>query len=150
MRKFEIVADDFIKYGIKDIILPKRSTKFAAAYDFYSPISMDIPAGEIGTIWTNVKFTCNDDEYLMVCVRSSFADKRVCLANDVGIIDKDYYGNPKTDGNIGVKLLNRGSETFYIEAGDRIAQGIIMKYLTIDNEEAITNVRSGGYGSSGV
>ena len=35
-----------------------------------------------------------------------------------------------------------------VKIGDRIAQGVFMKYLTVDDEEAITNVRTGGIGST--
>jgi len=52
-----------------------------------------------------------------------------------------------------VILLNLGSETFRVEAGDRIAQMVIAKYEAVEwvEEELSETVRgAGGFGSSGV
>ena len=54
MRKFEIVKDEAIMYGVKDISLPTRATKFSAGYDLSSPIDITIHSGEIVTIWTKL------------------------------------------------------------------------------------------------
>lgn len=149
MRKFEIVKKDFIKYGAEDVILPQRSTRFSAGYDMRSPSDIIIPAGKIETVWTNVKVMCNNDEFVMICVRSSVGRKGISLANDVGIIDCDYYGNPSTDGNIGIALRNNTNEDFVIKKNDKIAQAIFMKYLTIDDEGVVGAVRTGAFGSTG-
>lgn len=148
MRKFEIVQDFAIKYNEKSVKLPSRATKFSAGYDLSSPTDIIIPAGKIETIWTNIKAVCNDNEFMLMCVRSSLGRKDICLANDIGVIDRDYYSNPNNDGNIGVALKNRGTEDFVIHKGDKIAQIIFVPYLTIDNEEEIINERQGGYGST--
>lgn len=149
MRKIEIVKDDAIEYGVKDIVLPVRGTKFSAGYDLCSPIDTVIPAGQIVTIWTNLKAQCNDNECILLFIRSSMGRKDICLANSVGLIDRDYYSNPKNDGNIGVALKNRGTEDFVIKKNDKIAQLVFMPYLVVDNEEEVTNIRTGGYGSTG-
>lgn len=148
MRKFEVVRNDTIKYNVMDNMLPIRSTKCAAGYDFYSPIDEVVKAGEVKTIWTNIKFTCNDDEYLMLCVRSSMGKKGVRLANGVGIIDGDYYNNPDNDGNIGFMLHNFGNEDYVIKKGDRIGQGVIMKYLIADDDNCKEIIRTSGFGST--
>lgn len=148
MRKFEIVRDDCIKYNEKNITLPKRATKNSAGYDLCSPVEIVIPAGKIETIWTNVKAVCNENEFMLLCVRSSMGRKDICLANDVGIIDCDYYSNPDNDGNLGVALKNRGESDFVIKKGERIAQIIFMPYLTVNDEEDITTIRTSGYGST--
>lgn len=148
MRKFEIVKDEAIKYGEKNIIMPKRATKFSAGYDVCSPIEVVIHSQEIVTIWTNIKAICNENEFMLLCVRSGLGRKDICLANDVGIIDADYYGNPETDGNIGVALKNRGNTDYVVHKNDRIAQIIFMPFLKVDNEEEIENTRNGGYGST--
>ena len=44
--------------------------------------------------------------------------------------------------------IARLGRSFEVKIGDRIAQGIFMKYLTVDNEKKITNVRTGGLGST--
>ena len=148
MRKFESVKREFIKYDAVDVQLPIRSTKNAAGYDFYSPVDLVIASNEIKIVWTNVKFTCNADEYLMLCVRSSMGKKGIILANGVGIIDSDYYSNDSNDGNVGLMLRNLSNDDFAISRGDKIGQAIFMKYLIVDDEEEITEERIGGFGST--
>lgn len=148
MRKFEAVKNEFIKYNEYEVKLPIRSTNNSAGYDFYSPVDLVIAPNEIKVIWTNVKFICNSDEYLMLCVRSSMGKKGVRLANGVGIIDSDYYSNESNDGNIGFMLHNFGKDEFVISKNDRIGQGIIMKYLTADDDNVASSNRIGGIGST--
>ena len=75
------------------------------------------------------------DEVLEVYIRSSLGVKHLlALANGTGIIDSSYYGNPGNDGNIGICLVNWGSEPVVIEKGERIAQGIFKKYLVADDD----------------
>ena len=148
MRKFEIVKDEAIMYGVKDIIMPKRATKFSAGYDFSSPIDVTIHSGEIVTIWTNIKACCNQNEFMLLCVRSGLGRKDICLANDVGIIDADYYSNPNNDGNIGVALKNRGTTDYKINKNDKIAQIIFVPFEKVDDDEETDSLRSGGYGST--
>lgn len=65
-----------------------------------------------------------------------------------GIIDSDYYGNPTDDGNIMLSIHNFGDVEQRVEAGERIAQGIFIRYETVDGDKA-AGVRTGGYGSTG-
>jgi len=90
----------------------------------------------------------NDDEYLMLCVTSGMGKKGIKLANGVGIVDADYYSNAKNDGNLGFLLQNLSSTDYVIKTGDKIGQGIFMKYLVVDNEAEISNERVGGFGST--
>ncbi|MDO4680056.1 MAG: dUTP diphosphatase [Aerococcus sp.] len=100
---------------------------------------------------TGLKVYMPKNEYLQLTCRSSNPLKRqLMLPNGVGIIDSDYYNNPDNEGEIFVQLLNFGLEPVTIKKGERIAQGIFLQYLTVDDEEAIDTVRSGGFGSSGV
>ena len=69
------------------------------------------------------------------------------IANTVGLIDGDYYGNVDNDGNIGFKLLNIGATPYEIKVGDRIGQGIFIKYGTVKDDNA-AGTRVGGYGST--
>ncbi|MGL5021591.1 MAG: hypothetical protein ACRC5R_06180, partial [Mycoplasmatales bacterium] len=69
------------------------------------------------------------------------------LANSVGIIDADYYGNEGNDGHIMIPLHNFGLDVQILEKNERIAQGIFTKYLTVDIEEELGE-RSGGFGST--
>ena len=70
------------------------------------------------------------------------------LANTQGWIESDYYSNSDNDGNIGIRLFNLGATPYEIKAGDRIAQGMFIKYLVADNGNTDVK-RQGGFGSSG-
>lgn len=70
------------------------------------------------------------------------------LANGTGIIDADYYNNPENEGHIMIPLLNLGTEPFNIESDDRLAQLIVMDYVTTTDDNA-TGARMGGFGSTG-
>jgi dUTP pyrophosphatase len=148
MRKFEIVSENFLQYGVKEVKFPFRATKNSAGYDFFSPIDIVIPPNKIQLIWTNIKAEFNSDEVLMLFVTSKIGKNGVMMANGTGIIDADYYSNKNNDGNIGFLLYNFGTSDYKINKGDKIGQGIFMKFLTIDNEEEIHETRIGGFGST--
>lgn len=148
MRHFEVVKDEHRKNS-GDIKLPTRATKGSAGYDFYSPISVDIEPMCSQMIWTDICSKFEDDEVLLINVRSSMGKQPVMIANTQGVIDPSYYGNPDNGGNIGIRLFNLGKTIYTVHAGDRIAQGIFVKYLTTNDDNA-TNTRLGGFGSTGV
>lgn len=148
MRKFEIVKDDAIQYGEKDIKIPYRATKNSCGYDMFSPIDITIKPNESEFIWTNIKAQFNPGEVLMLFVTSKMGKKHIMIANGTGIIECDYYGNEENDGNLGFRLINLGKEDYVIKKGDKIGQGVFTYFLTVDNEEEITNVRKGGFGST--
>ena len=148
MRYFEVVKDEHRKNS-GDIKLPTRATKGSAGYDFYSPISVDIEPMCSQMIWTDVCSKFEDDEVLLINVRSSMGKQPVMIANTQGIIDPSYYGNPDNGGNIGIRLFNLGKTVYTVHTGDRVAQGIFVKYLITDDDNT-TNNRLGGFGSTGV
>lgn len=91
----------------------------------------------------------NDGEYLLLANRSSNPLKRnLILPNGIGVIDADYYNNPKNEGAIFVQLINMGIRDVHIKKGERIAQGIFTPYLTVTDETNVTTTRSGGFGST--
>ena len=145
-RYFEIVSDKYRK-NEGEIILPTRATKHSIAYDFYSPVDIKINPMRSVMIWTDVKAKFNADEALLINVRSSMGKQPVMMANTQGRIESDYYSNPDNDGNIGIRLFNLGDDPYYITAGERIAQGMFIKYLTADNGNT-DNIRQGGFGST--
>ena len=145
-RYFEVVSDKYRK-NKGEITLPTRATKSSIAYDFYSPVAVKIPPMQSVMIWTDVKAHFNGDEALLLNVRSSMGKQPVMIANTQGWIESDYYSNPDNDGNIGIRLFNLGDDPYYIAAGERIAQGMFIKYLTADNGNT-DNVRQGGFGST--
>ena len=157
MRKFEKINFEQFKKDIDDnkelydsYKLPKRSTKKSAGYDLCSLVEYNLLPNESVVIPTGLKVCLPDDEFLMLAIRSSLGFKyNVRLANQVGIIDADYYNNDSNEGHIMVKLHNHGDKDLLINIGDRVAQGIFMKYLTVEDEEEIESERKGGFGSTG-
>lgn len=148
MRKFEKVKEEFVKYENADVKLPVRATKHSVGYDFYSPIDYCLKPGETKLIFTNVKAQFNENEGLILAVTSGMGKRGVILANGIGIIECDYYGNESNDGNLGFLLHNIGENDYEIKTGDKIGQGFFINYLTVDDEEEITAIRKGGFGST--
>ena len=147
-RGFEI-AKGFEDKGIK---LPERKTKYSAGYDFEAAEDCIIPAFKPGMaptlIKTGVKSYMLDDEVLSLYVRSSMPKKKgLVLANGVGVVDKDYYGNPDNDGAVMFAFFNMKPEAVEIKKGDAIGQAIFQKYLITDDDIA-TGERVGGFGST--
>lgn len=146
MRGFERAKG----YESIEFDLPKRGTKHSAGYDFAIVEDLEIKPGEIKMGVTGVKAFMMDDEVLKLYPRSSLPRRyHLTIPNNVGIIDKDYYGNPDNDGAIFVSLWNFGSETVTLKKGERVAQGIFTKYLISPTEDEVVTTRNGGFGSTG-
>lgn len=145
VRGFEVVRDDARK-TVGDVTLPTRATIGSAGYDFHANADYIVEPNKIVKVWTDVKSYMLEDEVLVIDVRSSMGGKFM-LANTIGIVDSSYFENESNDGNIGIFLKNISNETQYISKHDRIAQGIFMKYLIIDDDNVNTK-RKGGFGST--
>lgn len=52
------------------------------------------------------------------------------------------------NGEIGLLFYNYGEEDWKIEVNDRVAQAMFIEFKTVENDDA-TNIRNGGYGSTG-
>ena len=149
MRKFELIST----HDMPCRKLPERSTKNSAGYDFYNPEKRIIPPYHLGNIptmvRTGVKVKMPEDEFLMLVNRSSNPKKKyLVIPNSMGIIDADYYNNPDNEGEMMFAFYNLSNYFVEIEAGEKLGQGIFIKYgKTIDdNAEA---ERTGGFGSTG-
>jgi len=151
IRGFEAVATWARNIPERKVILPTRGTRESAGYDFYAMNSVVIPPRGIGEFFTDVKAYMLPDEVLHLYPRSSIGIKRkLMIANTVPTVDADYYNNPTNDGEITIYLRNLSDEPVEIFAGDRIAQGIFSKYLTVDDEDTrALPTRTGGVGHTG-
>ena len=147
VRGFEIVG----AYEGKGIALPLRGTAASAGYDLSAAEDTVISPGEMAMVPTGVKAYMEPDEVLYIHIRSSLAVKRqLVLMNSVGVVDADYYNNPDNEGHIFIALWNRGKEAVALKAGERLAQGVFMKYLLADGDTAGKGQdRQGGFGSTG-
>lgn len=144
-RGFKIVRKECRKHNDRYIKLPARGTSKSMGYDFYSPIDMVIKPGDTGKIWTDVCAYMNDNECLIINIRSSMGGK-VMLSSIQGWIDADYI-NADNNGNIGFFLKNISNEDYVIKQGDRIGQGAFFNFLVSDNGNT-DNKRIGGFGST--
>jgi dUTP pyrophosphatase len=146
MRKFEVVT----KYKDHGVIIPKRATDSSAGYDLASIEDIMIEPGEIRMIPTGLKVMMPKTEALFIFARSSLSIKKgLIMSNSVGVVDADYYGNPDNEGHLMVSLMNVRNESVQIKKGERVAQGIFLKYEKTTDDETNGNVRLGGFGSSG-
>ncbi|MGX7030682.1 dUTP diphosphatase [Vagococcus zengguangii] len=172
IRGFEVVSQ-----FEGQVNLPVRATKGAAGYDFEAATDIIIPsiwkqgvATALKAMLNKEKFIADDatqkeikptliptgikaymgaDEYLQLTNRSSNPLKNyLWLANGVGVIDSDYYGNPDNEGHIMFQFLNFGLMDKKIAKGDRIGQGIFLPFLKADQDVTLGD-RTGGFGSSG-
>ena len=144
-RGFEIVKG-FENAGIN---LPVRKTKYSAGYDIEAAEDCVIPTFKKGMkptlVKTGIKAYMMEDEVLILANRSSNPGKKgLILANSIGVIDSDYYGNPDNDGHIMFAFFNIKDEDIQIKKGDAIGQGIFQKFLTVDNDLA-EGARTGGF-----
>jgi dUTP pyrophosphatase len=148
MRYFEEVRKEYMKYPDTETILPRRGTIQSAGYDFRVKEDLILYPGDHKLIFSDVKAFFPPNEVLKLYMRSS-APVGLILKNIVPIIDSDYYGNPKTDGNIGLSFMNVGNKTILIPKGERIVQGIFVPYYITNDDNPVNNERLGGFGSTG-
>lgn len=132
-----------------DAIAPTSGSIEAAGCDLYANIlSQRIPAGKTEMIGTGICMEIPKGYGGFIFARSGLASKRgLRPANCVGVVDSDYRGEIK------VALHNDSEECQTIHQGDRIAQIVIMPYLSVKFEEVEklteTERGEGGFGSTG-
>ena len=130
--------------------LPTYGSEFAAGADLYACLDapVTIQPHQTYLVPTGLSLELPVGWAVMVHARSGMSTKRdLAPANKVGVIDCDYRGE------VMVSLHNNGSKPQTVEPGERIAQLVIMPYLTaqfIETEELSDTVRGeGGFGSTG-
>ena len=97
---------------------------------------------------TGMKCKLDPGTWLQLSVRSSSPLKYwLMLANGQGVIDADYYNNPDNEGEIFFQIYNLSPFNIKINKGEAIGQGIILPYLTTE-DDITTGERLGGFGST--
>ncbi|MBB1564557.1 dUTP diphosphatase [Candidatus Gracilibacteria bacterium] len=148
-----------VSYAPEDTIIPTRSTKDAAGYDFFASEDIVIPSlfkalhnGETlkpTFVPTHIKAFIPKNMFLQLANRSGNPLKiGISMANGVGIVDADYYNNPDNEGHIQGIFWNMTPEDVVIKKGQKIFQGIFLEYFTIEND-VVDAERGGGFGSTG-
>ena len=144
---------EFVKgWEDKNINLPVRKTAHAAGYDTEAAEDTIIPPFKPGIkptlVKTGIKAFCQENEWIMVANRSSNPGKKhLVLANGIGNVDADYYGNEDNDGHIMFAYFNMSDEEVKIKKGEVIGQLVFMNYLLSDGDNA-KGTRKGGFGST--
>ena len=131
--------------------LPTYATVGSAGMDLRAAIDNNVvlnPSERV-LIPTGIKIALPKNFVADVRSRSGLALKNgIVVLNAPGTIDSDFRGE------IGVILVNLGSDSFVIERGMRIAQLVILPYSRVDlevvQELEDTDRSCGGYGSTGI
>ena len=133
---------------VREIPMPKRSTRGSAGYDFVSPVETVIPAGGKAIIPTGIRCEMEEGWVLMLFPRSGLGFRhQIRLSNTVGIIDSDY-AFAENEGHIQVSLRNPTDKDLVIGRGERFCQGIFLPYGQAEEEDGFAE-RKGGMGSTG-
>lgn len=132
--------------------LPTHATEGSAGIDLRACIdeSIEINPGETYLVKTGLSIYIADPNYAgLILPRSGLGHKHgIVLGNLVGLIDSDYQGE------LMISVWNRGDTSFVIEAGDRIAQYMVVpvQQLDFDVVEEFTDTSergAGGFGHTG-
>ena len=146
----KLLADIKVKKLNNLAKLPTRGSSYAAGYDLYAATDyiIDIAPHSTVKVGTGLSFELPEGTFAAIFARSGIATKRgLRPANCVGVCDSDYRGEYI------VALHNDTDEIMSIEAGERIAQMILLPYIGMHFEETNnlteTNRGTSGFGNSG-
>lgn len=132
-------------------VLPTRGSAAAAGYDLYACLDTDsvtIKPNSNVKIGTGLSIAVPDGYFGAIFARSGLAAKEnLRPANCVGVADSDYRGEYI------VALHNDSDTERVVKNGDRIAQLVVMPFLSVEFTEVDeldeTQRGAGGFGSTG-
>lgn len=129
--------------------LPTRGSSAAAGYDLYADMEeTKVAPGETKKIPVGISVEIPEGYFGGIFARSGLSTKEgLRPANCVGVIDADYRGP------VMVALHNDSDVVRTITPGEKIAQMVIMPFLSVEFEEVeeLTETKrgEGGFGSTG-
>ncbi len=131
--------------------LPSYATQGSAGLDLRACLdqALTVAPGETHLVPTGMAIYIEDPQLCaMILPRSGLGHKNgIVLGNLVGLIDSDYQGQ------LFVSVWNRGSDTFTMQPGERIAQMVLVPVVQaqfdIVEDFVSTSRAEGGFGSSG-
>lgn len=131
-----------------DAIVPTYAHPNDAGLDLHACKDVTLDPGVACLVSTGVAIELPEATEAQVRPRSGLALKHsVTVLNTPGTIDEGYRGE------IGVVLINHGTETFQVTRGMRIAQLVVQKRWTVEVVEVdgLTDTTRGtdGFGSTG-
>ena len=141
-----------VRYQILDsrAVAPTYGSADAAGADLYAVLDapLTLAPGQTALVHTGLAVEIPAGFVGLVCARSGLATKRgLAPANKVGVIDADYRGE------VMVALHNHSADPQTVDHGERVAQLVLVPYLTAAYEQADsltdTHRGAGGFGSTG-
>jgi dUTP pyrophosphatase len=135
----------------RDIALPEYATSGSAGLDLRACLdqAVDLKPGDTVLVPTGLAIHISDPQLAAVLLpRSGLGHKHgVVLGNLVGLIDSDYQGQ------VFVSVWNRGTATFTINVGERIAQMVFVPVVQVEFERVDafddSDRGEGGFGHTG-
>jgi len=135
----------------RDFPLPEYATSGAAGMDLRAmlPEALDLAPGATALIPSGFAMHIEDPGLAAVILpRSGLGHKHgIVLGNLVGLIDSDYQGQ------VMISCWNRGTATFRIEIGERVAQlvlvPVVRAQIAIVSEFLESERGAGGFGHTG-
>ncbi|MBN1914968.1 MAG: dUTP diphosphatase [Parachlamydiales bacterium] len=131
--------------------MPLYATEQAAGADLHAYIEKDIvlSPGQSVLVPTGISVIIPENFELQIRPRSGLAlHHQITVLNTPGTIDSDYRGE------IGVVLINHGSNPFVITPHMRIAQAVLAPVykaeFTVQTELSSSTRGGGGFGHSGL
>lgn len=144
-RRFAVISS----FEGTGITLPQRKTRLSAGYDIEAAEDVELGPGRVTLVPTGLKAYMEPDEVLLLFIRSGFSLRNaVTMINSIGVIDADYADNPDNEGHIQIPLFNQGQNPVLIRRGERLVQGVFVRYLRTE-EDGPGEARAGGFGSTG-
>ncbi|NMF03885.1 dUTP diphosphatase [Clostridium beijerinckii] len=129
-------------------VIPNYAHEGDAGLDLYAVKELTLKPGERGLVHTGIQIELPKNTEAQIRPRSGLALKNgITTLNSPGTIDEGYRGE------IGVILINHGSEVFKVEPGMKIAQMVVKPVVKVDiieiEELSESERNQNGFGSSG-
>lgn len=136
----------------QSIPLPAAATPGSAGMDLRAALHdpLTLAPGDTALVPSGIAIHIGDPGWCALIVpRSGLGHKHgLVMGNLVGVIDADYQGP------LMISCWNRGTQSYTIEPGDRIAQLLLMPVtqarLNLVNEFSPSQRGVGGFGSTGI
>ena len=130
-------------------IIPFQAHEGGSGMDLFSVEEVILKPMERKLVHTGIKIQLPKNTEAQIRPRSGLALKNgITVLNTPGTIDEGYRGE------IGIILINLGTEEFKVEEGMKVAQMVIKPTLSLEVEEVVelteTTRGQGGFGSTGV
>lgn len=132
--------------------MPRYATTGSAGLDLRACLdepSIRIEAGQTVLVKTGLSIYIENPNYAgLILPRSGLGHKHgIVLGNLVGLIDSDYQGE------LMISVWNRGQTAFTLEAGERLAQYVLVPVVQAEFDivdEFVASERgAGGFGHTG-